>query len=455
MIWIPCVSLGGDITSACMSLLSSQTSGTFEFSVFLKEYVPFGEERLGMLNDLLKHMCFRISEGENEASVSILSDEEKVFGLSKWTENGSENFCFSFEPDTAYTGGTVQDLTGAPSVQASMLSFDLPPLLTADKISWADAGYDLLEKLPDVFPEYTRSQEVKTRLKDVGMSTRKAVITIPQNDVRDNIMSRLGDRTEEKTLREFLHSLTFTGRQQFTLYYDENGQLMKANYSGQAGRTEDMRKLNVEWRGKRGNEIFDDLTVKAPPVNGKNRDTLTIKRTEIRAEEDTLQASLEWTRIRNRVKTILNGTADLSLKNKGTVLSGTIVLTSEKDELVTGFSASPDLTLNPETGWEGSVGIRYLSGKNAVIDAEIKAKGFAFSESPVERPEKILTLNDMSEKERADLSGRIQRQIASTLLKALLSLPKEDLRFLNYEMNDELWQQVLQKAIPSSEGGLD
>ncbi len=456
MIWIPCVSFGGDITSACMSLLSAQSPRSLEFSVFLKEYVPFGEERLNMLNDLLKHLSFRVSEGENESSVSIFSDEEKVLGLCRWTENGADNFCFSFDPDTVYAGGTIQDLTGAPSVQASMLSFDLPPLLTADKIFWTDTGYDLLEKLPEIFPEYTRSQEVKTRLKDVGMSVRKTVITIPLNDVRDNIMKRLGDKAEDAALREFLHSLTYSGRQQFVLYYDENGRLMKANYSGQAGRNDDMRKMNVEWKGKRGSEIYDDLTVKAPPVNGKNRDTLKMTRTEIEAQEDdSLQVSFEWTRIRSRVKTIYNGTVDLSLKNNGTELSGTVALTNETDEIVTGFSASPDLNLNQKSGWEGNTVIRYLSGKNTIVNAEIKAKAVASSESSAGRPEKKLILNEMSEKEKADLSDHVQRQIASALLKALIRLPEEDLRFLNYEMNDEIWQQVLQKANPSSEGGLD
>lgn len=454
LIWIPCVCLGGDVLTACGSLLSADSPRSVEFSVLLKEYIPFGKERLSMLNDLLRHMSFRICEGENEGSVSILSDGKEVFGFHQWGEKNAESFSFSFEPDTVYSGGSLQDLTGSPSVQTALLSFEVPAFLSPDKITWVDKGFALLERLPEVFPEYTRSQDVNTKLKDVGLSVRKAVITIAQKDVKDNVMTRLGDSVSDKALHEFLLTLSFSGRQQFTLYYDENGALMKANYSGQAGRGKDMRKVNIEWRGQRGNDIFDDLIVKAPPVNGKNRDTLTLKRTEKKTdEEDTLQASFEWTRIRGRVKSIINGAADISLRNNETELIGNATLTSETDGRKTGLSVSPDFALNPETGWNGSMGIKYLSGENAVIDAEIKAASLSSALDRVTRPEKALNLGEMNEEEKTDLSARIQHRIASILLRALLKLPEEDLRFLNYEMSDEIWQQVLPKAIPSSEGG--
>ncbi len=456
LILIPCASLGSDITSVCQSLLSPAASGAAEISLSLKEYVPFGAERLEMLNDLLKHISFQIREKEKESSVSVLVDREEVFGLHQWTENEGECFAFSFEPETAYAGNGIGELTGAASVQAAMFSFELPPFMTADKLQWAEAAYAALEKLPELFPEYARVQEVKTRLKDLGLSVKKTTVTVPQDAVREDVMKRLGEIDAPESLRSFLLSLSFSGRQQVILYYDENGALLKANYSGQVGSPEDMRKTKLEWKGLRGSEVMDALTVNAPPAAGRNKDILTMKRTIRKSDtEEALQAELAWTMTRDGVKTVVDGSADLFLKNEGNALNGNVTLVKKTGEQESGFVAEPDLSMVPETGWSGTVRVSYLSGKNTVVGADVKLSFFPETETGISKPENITDPGSMSEEEQSALKNRIQRELASRLLKALIRLPGKDLRFLSYEMSDELWQQVLQKAIPSSEGGLD
>ncbi len=452
LILIPCVSLGGGISSACLSLLSPSSA---EITLSLREYIPFGAERLEMLNDLLRHLAFRIREDEKEASVSVLLDQEEVFSLYQWTEKEEKSFAFSFEPNTAFSGIGLSELTGEAAVQASVFSFGLPPFLTADKITWIDAGFAALGRLPELFPEYVKTQEVKTRLKDVGLSVRKTVVTLPQDAVQEDVMKRLGEIEAPASLRAFLLSLSFSGRQQFTLYYDENGELMKANYTGQIGSPEDMRKMNFEWRGLRGTGIYDELTVKASPVNGKNRDTLTMKRTGQKSNTEETRTEFEWSRTRDRVKTVLNGSAELSLKNDGTALNGSLSLMKKTGDQETGLTAAPDLRLDPETGWTGTVGVSYLSGENAVIGADVKISPLSDTEKNPVKPERTVYPESMSEEDQTALKMRVQRELASLLLKALIRLPEEDLRFLNYEMSEELWQQVLQKATPSTEGGLD
>ncbi len=442
----PCLALGGTITDALESVYAPESPWTCETGISLSEYVPFGESRLEMLNALLSHMKLKAFDSGVSSGVSILTDDRETLGMTRRETGEGSGFRFSFDPDTLYIGEDFSDLTEASALQEELIGFPLPASLTPDLIRWADAGFQLLERLPEIFPEYAKISEVRTKLKDVGLSTRKTVVTLSADAVQEGLMSRLGQQETEASLKQVLRELVFSGRQQFTLYYDESGKLIKANYSGRAGRGEELRKITLEWRGLRNGESFDSLTCSAPAVSGGNKDSLSFTRNE--RDGESLRAELEWTRVRNRVKSVISGLADLTMSGEKGPLKGSITLTVKEGKKETGLILTPDFGWDQDGVRTGALGLHFLQDKSSVLEASLT---FSLKKGAPSVPfgeKNKVKLSALGEEERAALKQQLQLKTASLLLRDLLTLPEKDLGFIRDEINEELWQQVLRTVNP-------
>ncbi len=454
IILIPCMALGSSVQEMCESLLNRDGSWSADYSVSLSSWIPFGETRLKMLNDLLKHFSFHAKETEGISSVSILadgSDALELFIRKQGEDPGG--FSFSFAPDVVYTGGSLSELVGATSLQSELLSLPIPEGLSISQLTWADAGFTAFSRLPEIFPEYTKSTDVKTKLNDVGLSVKKSVITLPKDEVAQNVMERLSALETDSSLQLFIDSLVFTGRQQIILYYDENGVLLRVRYSGQTGSEENQRKVTLDWRALRGTVFFDNLSLKAPAVKGGDRDVLTfLRKGNSVSEENCLEAEMEWTLVRGNIKTVLNGLADLSCsgENRLSGVSSLAVKTSGLEEKVLLY---PDLQMGNGFGTEGDVRLQYLKSGEIQLDALLHLKISDNAEETTDYPVRYVDLGYQSAEEKEELKTQISQGIASALLQSMLRLPEEDLDFLKYELSDELWQRVLQTENPSIEGG--
>ncbi len=455
LILLPCMALAGSVQEICESLLNREGAWSAEYTVSLNAWVPCGETRLKMLNDLLKHLSFRTFETEKLSSVSILSDGNEAAGvLFRKPGEDPGGISFSFDPEVVYTGGSLSDLVGETDLQSDLLALPLPDGLSADQITWADAGFELFSRLPDLFPEYSKHTDVKTKLNDVGLSVKKTIVTISKDEVSSlNLTERLASSETDASLLQFLGSLVFTGRQQIILYYDGNGELLRARYSGQTGTEEDQRKVTLDWRALRGAEIFDSLSLKAPAVKGGDRDVLSfVRKGSAAAEGNLLEATLEWNVVRNNVKTLLTGSADLicSEENRLSGEASLSVKTSGSEETII---LIPDLLVKEGFGAEGDVRLQYLKAMDIQLDALLNLKISDAVADTEEYPVRYVDLGYRSAEEMAVLKQQISQKTASALLQHLIQLPAEDLDFLRYELSDELWQQVLQTEKTSDVGG--
>ena len=84
-------------------------------------------------------------------------------------------------------------------------------------------------------------------------------------------------------LEWLLQELSFRGKQKVQLLFDEEDRLLKAQYSGQAGREEKpLRNVRLEWKCLRNEmERKDELTLRTPAVDGSERSNWTMSRSWI------------------------------------------------------------------------------------------------------------------------------------------------------------------------------
>ncbi len=466
---LPVCALSGAARDFVGTLLDTEDPWTAEVSVQFQTYMPYGEERLRAFNDLWKHLSLRLSKAGELSGISLLTDQAETLGavLSRDPEAGGVQF--SFAPETVYTPESLLlsgEATEALPLSALPGSFADVSLSRGSWLRFPEDGFALLERLPALYPEYTKETKTKTKLRDVGTSVLKAVVTLPREAVEEEgVMTRLTEACENAALKDFLSGLVFSGRQRITLYLDENRGLMKAGWSGQAGFPEDIRKVTLEWRGLRGEErSWDELTWKLPAVSGSNQDagTLTMETrwegqaspegaegvAAARTEQTTL--SLSWSRTRNRQRTKLKGSLS-SVWGDQAVISGDMQFTGTNlDEK---RSLAAELHVLEPLRWEGTVQLRQETNGAPQTDALWQLKVQPGAELTWQQTATRLDVSAMAAEERTTLEGELQTRMAAELLRALLSLPDEDLNFVNDELDPEAWQQVRRSGAPASEGG--
>ncbi len=457
LLLIPWSGLGAGMMDQFAEILSPPAPWEAEVSLRLDALVPFDENRLEALNRLLGHLSLKLFAGEGASAVSVRMDGKDVLGLTEYPEQEPPALTFSFDPEVRYTGASLSDLTGISSEEEALRSVSAKVLTADGRTAWPEEGFALLESLPELFPEYTKTTETKTKLKDVGTSQRKAVITLTKDAVQEGVMSRLTGAETGESLHAFLAGLVFSGRQQFTLYLDEDGRLLKANYSGQCGPEGDLRKVSLEWRGLRSDFSLDEITLKAPAVKGSDKDVLILTRTEKNAaqggeEGASLQLDLELTSVRNRVKSVLKAAAELQLKDR---LTGSVTLSTGDGKTFESLVLGPDLCLQGADGWDGTLRLQHLVQKETKADLAFSISLTPASGDPSGTAERTVDVSALPEAERESLRQRIRERTASALLRAALLLPQEDLLFLNNELDGEVWQSVLDLLTPVPEGGSD
>ena len=431
----------GSVRALIRDLAEISDPYSMVLSARTEAFVPFTGDRLDQVNALLQHLSLRLQEKDDFMEASVRVDETEAFRMTARESKGLYRTVFSFAPEKEWVSSDPFEMIAGMTEKSGETPAIFPYALSGDLFRLPDDGYDLIASLPALYPEETRFSKIRTKFRDLGTAVQKCVITIPRAGTEAGMMSRLAEKCANPTAKRFLSTLVFTGRQQFILYFDEEEKVLKALYSGTAGRNkDDLRKISLEWQGFRKNGgSQDQVVLRAPAVSGGNRDvmTVTLLETDSAEEAQTLSGQLSFTRVRDRVKTVWEAQADLQLAER---LTGSVVLERKSGDAAFTLTLNPDLQKNGEKETEGSLHVHWIENKAELADLTFRLTLSGDSEILWQEPLEVIQWDEQNEQEKQRLAEEWARQAASALLLSLLQAPDSDLGFFNHELDTTVWK---------------
>ena len=423
-----------------------------DISVDVQAHMPFDDTRTAQLNAMLGHVSLQVQYqslgGEIWSRLAVLADGDEVMAVHQRQTGNVEQARFSFLPETTYewtdgSGISLQTLLGGDeSVQLWGLD--------GSENTWLDDALPLFDALPGLMPDNLKTTSISTTINGMGKAVEKQVVTISSADV-EGLGALLAGLVPEGKLRTLLESLQFSGRQTVTLWRNSDGKIIRADYAGNAGVSqEDLREVSLIWRLRRDDEqVLDDLTLRTPRVKGSGRNNVVLTRTlKETANQATLEASLRYEVLARGVKTVLTGTADLTRDSEedGQRVTGEVTIQRQQGgESAEKLILSPDLTFTPEgdTLAVGTVQIAQSVGSSlkeqADVRMELRRSDWLIWEL---RPNVITVVMD----NMAGISRRIVQGATVELVRRLVLLPTEDTAFLSAGLEPDVWQQIVDAA---------
>ncbi len=373
----------------------------------LQAYPAFGEKRVEQFNQLIRHLQLKMQKQADQAATV------QVF------VSGSEATCFTVD--------TEQQEFSVAKVRQALNVFDM-----------LDAGADFLRDLPEKMPEACTEKKVKQKLKK-GVAVRSVTIITAPDEEGVHPLTELISKDDHSTLQSMLGSWVFQGKHKFTLLYDEEGRLLKVNYTGRAGEAADrIRNIRLEWRIYRTEEnIWDELTLRTPTVEGADRDNWVLNRNQTMNDEaETLSFSFEYDQKTGNDKTGYRWDGNLQ---GSTGLSGEISCSTSIKNETEKMIFRPDMSICNQKQIVGALEIIHVSSK-------------------IEKEHFTLQLDwnaeDMGDIKRSDTVSRtsgsqdaVKREAASALLRSILiNVPEKDLEYLKDEISDSDWNSIMDAA---------
>lgn len=434
---------------------------TLEVSADVSSHMPYNEDRLAQLTALIKHLSLRMhwqTLGEETWSgIAVLVDGKEAMSLHQRQTPDVTELQLSALPESVYTFPA-----GEENALSALLGQETAPMqlfgLDGTEHTWLDEAYEMFGKLGDELADYKKESTVKTVIKDMGTARMKRVYSVPKDEA-DAMAKALLASCPDGRLSKLLGSLTFSGKQVFTLWLDGDENILRIEYQGNMGEDDKhLRKVDLTWRlCRRDDEIRDNVTLKTPAAKGTDRNSITYVRDLVSKKNQVdydCEFTYEW--VKDKKKTTLSGEIDLRSKEEkeGYRLTGDV---SVKQQLPEQDNAdrmvfSPDVLIassqdDPSMPHaEGELNVQQYRGKKLTEDATLKVKLEAAEPlSWVMQPDAIHVPG--LDKDAADaLHTHVLNSITAELLPHLVLLPEEDTLFLSADLPEKVWKQIVNAA---------
>lgn len=381
--------------------------------LILQAYPSFGEKRIEQFNRLIQHLQMNIQKQPDQSSaVQIHVDGNEACSI--------------------LISSGQQDLSARQTEQA-LTVFDL-----------LDEGSAFLRDLPEKLPEACTVKTVRQKLKK-GIAVKSVTMNIASGEDRQHPLSELITKTEYPVIKTILGGWVFQGKHKFTLLYDEDGRLLKVNYTGRAGESaERIRNIRLEWRIFRSPDIiWDELTLRTPTVEGADRDNWVLARNQTTGDgEQALSFSFEYDQKTGNNKTGSKWEGSLS---GGTGLSGEISYTRTAGNETEKMTFRPEMNVFNQKQIEGILEIIHVSSK---IEKEHFSLLIHWAANSPENMEALKPLYRIS-----SLHEAVSREVVADILRSiLLHVPEEDLGYLKDDISDADWNGIMEEAARSENG---
>ena len=420
-------------------------------SVQLDELAPNGELRMEQLNALLSHLSLELvayrSRDLTSGSTRVLVDGEEIIGWDQAENETGSGVILTALPDqtfTSRTGNAVELLLG-DGPEMAIGSIDEAALSLPEEL------YALLQQLPEALPEYHAEKKVQSAVPKMGTAVHKDTVTVPA-DQAEEFGTALKKVCTSGRLGAIIAPLVFSGKQSVMTLQNENGDIIKATYSGRCGTDEEhLRSVTMTWLLRREEEnTLDKFTLKAPAVKGTDRDSVTFERTAaVKKGELVCEAEVKHEAVLDKKKTTTRMSVNLKPVD-GKSLTGTVTLKltppGDDAETVT-LTVKPDLQADQDTdAVTGTAVFEYKQAKRVLAAGNAKLTLSPAGSIPSVPMETGTDLSTLSAAELGQWQQKAAAAATTALIRRLVLLPDEDTAWLSADLDPAVWKRIQDEA---------
>lgn len=403
----------------------------------------FGRERTESLNRLLKHLGLRITLDTDVSETVLTVDREPAYSYVETEEESVQRTVYSFQPDIVYLNRTEYTTPSDPDFSGFLDDhfFILNRFL--------DDFYPLFEKTAEAFSEWGKPSAASLNFRGYGKGVRKLTIPLSDQYVTEHFPGAAAGLAETDEIREFLNGLVFVGPQKIILLYDPDDRLLRINYDGKVGLTEDsVRKVSIVWRCLRtADRIKDNITIKTPSVKGYDKYNITYERAVDLSDPQhhSISWDLQIDLRADQLKKKISYSSDLAVSDG--ILGGKVLFAEKQDGGEKKILIVPEMQKENEDEYSGTIEITNYSGK--IITSSLRASVSVYPGEKPAVPEygRLKTAGEPAREASENHSDPLQDQINSILIRRILELPEEDLAFLSTDIPEEIWDSLIQSIV--------
>ena len=402
-----------------------------------RQIAQFGTERTEYLNRLMKHIGITVTADGDISQTALTVDLEPVYFYTVKDTDSVQRTVYSFEPDTVYETKNEQG-EAFPFLQFLEQDFFMLNRLLDDM-------YPVFEKAAETFQEFGKPSAANLNFKGYGKGVRKLTIPLSDQYVKEHFPDIPAGLTVTDESRAFLGKLVFSGPQKIILLYDQDNRLLRINYDGAVGLSEDsIRRVSLVWRCLRtAEQKKDHLTLKTPAINGYDKYNISYER-QVDLSEDSahsvswdLQVDLKSDQIRKKI----SFTAELITADNQ--FTGKTVYSEKQEGAEKRITIIPSLQKENDADYSGTIEITNNSGK--IVTSSIQAGIRIYQGEELSEPATgTAHTADVSNPDNSDPGSAVQDRMNSLLIRRLLVLPAEDLQFFSLDIPEEVWNSIVQ-----------
>lgn len=406
-------------------------------SAQVRTHMPFDDTRCEQLNGMVKHLSLHLQAGGSVSRAALLVDGQETLWMAQCETDSGPQTQVSWADETFACD--MNTLLGGTGVTLNV---------DGQRMTWLDDGVSLLEGMAAALEPYQKETSTKTSIKSMGVARKKITCTVPKDQAE--AFAQAVKSSCPDSLKDTLSALTFSGQQKLTLWRSEDGQILRADYSGQCGQSADsLRKVSLTWRLRRDEDCTrDSITLKTPAVKGNYYNTLTCTRHVEPDESGTVCYELAYDyAVRDESgKSTWAGEVSLMGTPQGdaTQLTGSVTLSSKPAgaETEETLVLTPGLLLSQQSGVpcaSGQITVQEKRGKNLVEDADILIEMGQGAYLLWTETDAAITPTQQQRESMAEAMG-------AQLLPHLVLLPSEDTLYLSADLPEDAWQRIVEAA---------
>ena len=416
---------------------------TLELGGSLENWSKVSKQSLETVNEWLSGLKLILSTGKSLRAEAVMNGES-LFSASVSRGDGYTLTTFAPSGNAYLTSPEGQDAL------ALLTGRDQPvPDVTRLPALYAAAAPGLYAALadhaaPKTVKEPTSIKNASASASYVNYVFRDGKLNEAWEDVLNAVLPALKQALADNlslyaAMEETLSSLVFSGECRFKRFLDKEGGDMGMQFTGQAARGKDKRKVTLFGGYTKDKGGYVSMTLAGVGSKDSLKGSLGFKLTS-KNGLNTLETDGSYTKTKDKatVAYTVKGTLKNTVKEENEHWTGKMTLTATENKVKTTWVLSPDLTFD-SNGLEGDIQVQQKTGSKVTMKGGVHAALTALKASAAPAAQSAKDLRPLSSAQaRAAVAAELA-PLAGAVARLASSLPEEERTLLLHELRTDEW----------------
>ena len=447
---VSCASAAFDPLSTVSSLFDSENGYHLELSADIISHMPYSQDRLVSLNNLLHYLSLTADVNDQQCSAILWVNNKPQVTFVRDQSNGKKIDWIDALPQTVFVGDQSNGILETfDPITNTDISNEIG--LHGDEYAILSNLKEIMMIMPALFSETKHKVEkIRVKIGDFGTATQKITLTFSTDFVQNDELYKniLKKSCKAERLKTWFDQISFTGRQTLTQYLDEEEKVIRFIYAGSIRYADGkIHKLNLNW--KTNNSIQksrEEIQLKIPAATGNDRDILTLNlETDELENKSNIHCQYDYTHVYGKEKDIYHGNIDLDIGSDiHNHLKGVVALNRKHNtEIKKGWVFEPEIDIVGQ--YEEIFGDLKIVRTEAEESPEsfilhLKLRNNAEPKSiPDDALHGMITTNEQF---LTEVWPQLSQAVTHKLVISLLQLPEHALQFFSDGLNENQWEKI-------------